>query len=109
MCSNNRGNEYGLRHTSLKKENPAFWAWTFEQIGVEDIPSVVQYVKGNTSTSKVHYVGHSQGTAVMFVQLSKNPSFSGNLSSFTAISPITRIGDAKTAYREFVAIFDPLL
>lgn len=110
FLSNNRGNEYALNHTTLNPKDRAFWRWTFGDIGQEDTPTIVDYVLNVTSASKVHFVGHSQGTAVMFVLLSTNQSaVSEKLASFVAISPITRIGNAKTSFRYLLKLLTPVL
>src|SRR5690625_4224292 len=51
---------------------------------------------------KVSYLGHSQGTSVMFALLSDpslGPKYSKRIEPFIALSPVTRIGNAATLYR----------
>lgn len=108
--SNNRGGLYGMGHTSLQPNDPLFWAWTFEQIAEEDTPSIIDFVLNATKAEKLHYVGQSQGTALMFALLSTDPTtVNRKLASYVAISPITRLGGAKTVGRAFIDIFAPAL
>ena len=62
-----------------------------------------------THADRVHFIGNSQGTAVMFALLSRTPLYDRIIESFIAISPITRIGGAKTIYRPLIASLRPLL
>lgn len=57
------------------------------------------------NTAKIAYIGHSQGTAVMFALLSDpllSVKYNDLIEPFIAVSPITRIGNATTVYRYFV-------
>lgn len=45
----------------------------------------------------------------MFALLSRSPDFDHIIESFIAISPITRIGGAKTIYRPLFAALRPIL
>lgn len=48
----------------------------------------------NYTGQKIHYVGHSQGTLIMFIALAmKYPSIRENLKTFTALGPIVYIND----------------
>ena len=60
-------------------------------------------------TEKLHFIGHSQGSAVMFALLSQTERYNQVVQSFTAISPITRIGSARTSFRPLIAALSPLL
>lgn len=107
--SNNRGGVYGMKHTSLNSEDPKFWAWTFEQMAEEDTPSIIDFVLEKTGAEKLHYVGQSQGTALMFALLSTDQTVNEKLASYVAISPITRLGKANTTGRTFIELFAPIL
>lgn len=107
--SNNRGGVYGMNHTSLKPSDPKFWAWTFEQMSAEDTPAIIDFVLNKTGSEKVHYVGQSQGTALMFALLSTDQTVNRKLASYVAISPITHLAKANTTGRAFIDIFELLL
>ena len=54
-----------------------------------DIPASLKYINKITQ-KKVHYVGHSQGTLIMFIALaSKFKGVEENLASFNAYGPVT--------------------
>lgn len=58
-----------------------------------DLTSSFKYI-ANFTRQKIHYVGHSQGTLIMFIALAmKYPSIRENLKTFTALGPIVYIND----------------
>jgi lysosomal acid lipase/cholesteryl ester hydrolase len=54
-----------------------------------DIPASLKYINKVTQ-KKIHYIGHSQGTLIMFIALaSKFKGVEENLASFNAYGPVT--------------------
>ena len=107
--SNNRGGKYGMAHESLSAKDAKFWKWTFEQMSEQDTTAIVDFVLAKTGAEKLHYVGQSQGTALMWALLATNETINAKLASYVAISPITRLGNANTTGRAFINIFEKLL
>lgn len=83
---NTRGNRY-----SNKQISPAFkkfWDFDFDDIAKYDLTAAFRYITNRTS-QKIHYIGHSQGTLIMFIALSmKYPNIQQNMLSFSALGPI---------------------
>lgn len=54
-----------------------------------DLPAALTYVN-NLTGSKIHFVGHSQGTLIMFIALAqKYKNVQKNILSFSALGPYT--------------------
>ena len=69
----NRGSKYSLTHDPIIGDKE-FFDFSFEQLGLYDVPAVYQYILGqdpykNIPNQKIIYIGHSQGTTQMFVSL----------------------------------------
>lgn len=107
--SNNRGNEYGKNHTTLDPKKRKFWEWTWDEISEFDTPAIVDYVLLTTQSRKVAYVGHSQGTAIMFALLSRTNKYDNVVEPYIALNPITRLKGATTTFRLLVAAMKPVL
>lgn len=45
---NNRGNEFSKKHVNLNINDAAFWEFSFEEMGLYDIPASVNYIKQKT-------------------------------------------------------------
>ena len=83
---NSRGNRYSSRHLSPTPLN--FWDFSFDEMAKYDLPAAFEYIVRVTG-QKVHYVGHSQGTLIMFIALSMQLSaITNNLLSYHALGPV---------------------
>jgi len=60
---NSRGGEY-TKHNTLDPITDAkeYWDFSWAEMGLYDIPAVIDYIKALTKVEKVWYIGYSQGT-----------------------------------------------
>ena len=91
--SNSRGNKYCKEHEIYDSTSFEFWQFSFHDMGLYDIPAVINYIKTvNTSNEKIIYIGHSQGTTLMFSGLiEKYDFYKNNIKLFVALAPIARL------------------
>lgn len=66
---NSRGNRYSHPHLSPKVKE--FWNFTFDDMARHDLPAAFLYINQLTAR-KIHYIGHSQGTMIMFIALAEH-------------------------------------
>jgi len=86
---NSIGNKWSLNNTSLSPKDPAFWQFNFDQMAQYDLPAAFTYISNYTG-KKINYVGHSQGTTIMFAALSLQiPAIMDNIICFMALGPVT--------------------
>ena len=45
---NNRGNKHSRAHSTLNPNDKQFWDYTFEEMGIFDLPAVFNYVSNST-------------------------------------------------------------
>src|SRR3990167_5423681 len=67
---NNRGNKYSRANKRVSPSNPAFWNYSFQEMGMYDVKAQLTFVLNFAGVSNLVYVGHSQGTSQMFAALS---------------------------------------
>lgn len=67
--------------------NCIFLTFRWHEIGVYDLPAIIDHVLNMTSTDKVHYVGHSQGTTSFFVMCSERPDYNKRIKVMVALAP----------------------
>nr|XP_029730647.1 lipase 1-like [Aedes albopictus] len=72
---NARGNRYSRKHISYSPDMNKFWDFSWHEIGVYDLPAIIDYTLNVTDKEKLHYIGHSQGTTVFFVMCSERPEY----------------------------------
>ncbi|PWZ27040.1 Triacylglycerol lipase 2 [Zea mays] len=56
--ANNRGTRWSRRHVSLDPSSRLYWNWSWDDLVVNDLPAMVDFVVKQTG-QKPHYVGHS--------------------------------------------------
>lgn len=86
---NSRGNKHSRKHITLNPDkNASFWMFTFQDMANSDLPAMFKYIN-NVTNQKMHYVGHSQGTLIMHIALSKRDERVENyLDKYFAFGPI---------------------
>ncbi|CAH2050001.1 unnamed protein product, partial [Iphiclides podalirius] len=82
---NARGTKNSRRHTTLDPDSPIdkfqFFNFTYEEIGLDDVPTMVDYILNHTRQERLHYIGHSQGGTVFLVLNSMRPEYNRKFAS----------------------------
>lgn len=52
-------------------QDEAFWDFYWQEMAEFDLPAGLEYITKYTNQPKIKYVGHSQGTILMFAALSE--------------------------------------
>jgi lysosomal acid lipase/cholesteryl ester hydrolase len=102
---NNRGNKYSRAHNKLNpNKDKKFWHYTFHEMGMHDLPAMIDHIIQETGREKISYVGHSQGTAQLFAAATIIPEyFASKLNGFVALGPITNIHNIKSLFFKLLA------
>ncbi|XP_068617398.1 lipase member J-like [Battus philenor] len=101
---NARGNKHSLTHTTLNTTQPEFWAFTWDEIGQHDLPSMIDYVLEQTRMEALYYVGHSQGTTSFYVMISLKPDYNKKIKVMFSLAPVAWMGHVKSP---IVKMFSP--
>jgi pimeloyl-ACP methyl ester carboxylesterase len=91
---NNRGNTWSREHLDYTTDDDEFWDFTWEDMGLYDVPAEINYVLDASGRSTLSYVGHSEGTTQAFVAFSKNQELARSVSYFGALTPVAWTGAA---------------
>lgn len=88
---NSRGNKYSRKHKTLNPDHPLdrdkYWSFSFHEVGVYDLPGMIDHILTKTGHSQLNYIGHSQGTTAFFVMCSESPEYNRKVSSMQAFCP----------------------
>ncbi|XP_075156988.1 lipase 3-like isoform X2 [Haematobia irritans] len=113
---NSRGNTYGQRHTSLAPSDHRFWQFSWHEIGTIDLPLIMDYILKKTQQSSMHYIGHSQGSVIMFVLLSMHPEYNEKLKTLHMLAPVAYMKNVRSPLFKLLrpifgrySFLDPLL
>lgn len=85
---NARGCKHSRRHVSLDPSNAQFWDFSWHEIGIYDLPAMINFVLKKRNIKSLKYIGHSQGTTAFFVMASEKPEYNAKVSVMVALSPV---------------------
>ena len=85
---NNRGNKHSRYNFKISPKERKFWDFSFHEMGLLDITSMITFIKGVTHYEKVTYIGHSQGGGQFFALCSLEPEFcKNNINGMVGLAP----------------------
>lgn len=106
--ANVRGNRYSRKHVKYDpdKDGKKFWDFSWNEIGLEDVPSMIDYVRDYVKQEKIFYIGHSQGTTVFFVLCSEKPEFNNKIKAQFSLAPIGKMKHMTSPLMRTIAMAD---
>lgn len=69
-----------------------FWNFSYDEMIEFDVPETIAYVRAMSNSSTVGWIGHSQGTLIMFGLLSERPEYADVVKPFISLAPVTSVG-----------------
>lgn len=98
---NSRGNVYSRAHVSKDPDSPSsgFWDFSWFEMGIYDQPAAIDYILQETSSSKLHYHGYSQGTTTLFVLLSEKPEYNDKIHVAALMGPVAFASHVAPLYK----------
>ncbi|XP_030383308.1 lipase 3-like isoform X2 [Scaptodrosophila lebanonensis] len=107
--ANVRGNTYSRHHKKYSTSHGKFWDFTFHEMGKYDIPATIDYVLSTTNVTKLHYIGHSQGTVVFWIMGSERPEYMDKIILMQALAPVAFLKHCESPVVNFLSTFqDPM-
>ncbi|KAL3277326.1 hypothetical protein HHI36_012677 [Cryptolaemus montrouzieri] len=78
---NSRGTDRSLGHEKWNATtDKEYWLFSWQEIGLFDLPSTIDLVLQKNEHKKVILLGHSEGSTVIFVMLSEVPEYNEKVS-----------------------------
>ncbi|XP_018573025.1 lipase 3 [Anoplophora glabripennis] len=104
---NVRGNAYSRNHTSFNPDtDEGFWLFSWHQIGVIDVPTIIDYVLAQTGADSLYYAGHSQGTTVFYVMTSSLPEYNDKIKAHVSLAPIGFMNHMTSPLMRIMAVWE---
>ncbi|XP_037961090.1 lipase 3 [Teleopsis dalmanni] len=85
---NARGNFYSRQHKHLDPASSDFWNFSWHEIGVYDLASMIDYALIASNATSMHFVAHSQGTTTFFVLMSSQPAYNEKIKTVHLLAPV---------------------
>ncbi|XP_041979238.1 lipase 1-like [Aricia agestis] len=95
---NARGSWYSRRHLYLDPDrDDEFWDYSFHEIGVSDLPAMIDFVLEKTGRPRLSAVGHSQGNTIFYVLGAMRPEYNAKIDVMIALSPVCFLNNLSRA------------
>ncbi|XP_034256405.1 lipase 3-like isoform X3 [Thrips palmi] len=89
---NYRGNAVSPHeHVTLSPDSYQFWNFSWHEMGLHDLPALVDYVLERSGQDDLHYIGHSMGSTGMMVLLSSRPEYNRKIRLATFLAPVAYV------------------
>ena len=90
---NNRG-VFDGGHREYSRYDPRFWAYDVRDLAQYDLPAMIDFVRQDTGYDRIAYIGHSQGSTIAFLALSRFmlPDLGRKLTYVAALAPAVYSG-----------------
>ncbi|XP_058834372.1 lipase 3-like isoform X2 [Topomyia yanbarensis] len=80
---NARGTRFSRKNLNLNPKSAAFWDFSWHEIGINDLPAMIDYILLHTKQRKLFYIGHNQGVTAMLALLSEKPAYNRKIIAVT--------------------------
>lgn len=101
---NNRGTTFARNHTYLDPNDDEFWKFSWHQMGVIDLPAIIDYILIRTQKHQLSYLSFSQSSTIIYVLLSMRPEYNRKISSIHTMAPLV----IPKYYHPLIAIVVPI-
>ncbi|XP_075985646.1 lipase 1-like [Anticarsia gemmatalis] len=107
---NVRGNVYSRNHTKYNPDiGSQFWDFSVDEIGLYDVPAVIDYVLTTTNNAQLTYIGHSQGVTVLLILCAKRPEYNAKIKVGFGLSVTAWLNHARFIVIQLQSLLVPLL
>ncbi|XP_060531800.1 uncharacterized protein LOC132705306 isoform X2 [Cylas formicarius] len=106
---NNRGNTFSRKHVSLSPDEPTFWNYSYHDIGVQDLPAMIDKVLNVSGREKLIYIGFSEGFTSFAVMGSVRPEYNDKILLMNAFAPVTNMHNVKSPIINFLADYPSVI
>lgn len=84
---NARGSRFSTKHQNYSKLSNEFWNFSWHEIGVYDLPAMIDYMLEVSGSPNAFFAGHSQGTTALLVMLSTRPEYNQKIIQAHLMAP----------------------
>ncbi|XP_055611395.1 lipase 3-like [Uranotaenia lowii] len=100
---NGRGNRYSNEHSYLTDNMREYWEFSWHEVGIYDMPVMIDFVLDMRKVKQLHYVGHSQGITVFLVLTSLMPQYNEKFIKVHALAPAAYLYHLKNPVLRYLA------
>lgn len=105
FLGNVRGSKYSTAHKTLSTESLKFWQFSFHEMGVYDLPAMIDYTLQMAKSDSCFYVGHSQASTQLLVFLSMRPEYNEKIIQSHLMSPIGAMANPRFPLKQLAPVY----
>lgn len=79
-----------------------FVHYSWHEMGMYDLPAVVDYILNATGETKLYYIGHSMGTTMFYVLLAEWPEYNSKVLAMFSLAPIAFLSHMTSPLGAFI-------
>ena len=79
-----------------------FVHYSWHEMGVYDLPAVIDYILNATGNQKLYYIGHSMGTTMFYVLMSERPQYNSKISAMFSLAPVAFLSHMTNPLRALI-------
>lgn len=103
---NARGNTYSKKHKYWSPSKGEFWEFSWHEIGIYDLPTMIDYALETSGQTSTFYIGHSQGTTAFFVMMAEKPEYNSKIKAMYALAPIAYMSHMTSPFLKIISWFN---
>lgn len=102
---NVRGNRYSRKHKWLTTKDKKYWMFSWHEMGMYDLPAMIDHILKVTGQKKIMYVGHSQGGTAFLVMASERPEYQEKIEAAFPLAPASFMSHLTNPFMRLLAPF----
>ncbi|XP_076303832.1 lipase 3 [Lasioglossum baleicum] len=102
---NVRGNRYSRKHKWLTTKDKQYWMFSWHEMGIYDLPAMIDHILKVTGQKKIMYVGHSQGGTTFLVMASERPDYQEKIEAAFPLAPASFMSHMTNPFMKLLAPF----
>ncbi|XP_077206481.1 lipase member M-like [Paroedura picta] len=99
--ANNRGSRWCRRHQHFSWDQEEFWDFSFHEMGMNDLPAIINFILDKTGQQQIFYVGYSQSVTAAFIAFSAMPHLAQKIKILFALGPVYLLHSNKFPFAKF--------
>ncbi|KAJ3658397.1 hypothetical protein Zmor_010137 [Zophobas morio] len=101
---NVRGTTWSRKHKTLDPDrDSAYWDFTLYELGIYDIPALIDHVLTTTNHDSLQCVAYSQSASLFLTMQSEKPQYIEKIKLLTAFAPAVFMKDPKSPVLRYLA------
>ncbi|XP_015280095.1 PREDICTED: lipase member M-like [Gekko japonicus] len=96
--ANNRGSRWCRKHLRFSLDQEEFWDFSFHEMGMNDLPAIINFILAKTGQQQLFYVGYSQSATIAFIAFSAMPQLAQKIKILFTLGPVYLLQNNKSPF-----------